>query len=168
DLNKNSEPTTITFMDRGDYRLPEINEHFLTIQNRDQQEILAVARKDKSSELIKGAKYYQWSESGTEMIFGNDYELWVYRPMEKTSRYVLFTRVSSPLTSTAWYPVESHLFYVEGGLIRVVENIEKDGLIFNLGQFEEATELFINKKGDKVFFTGTVAKTAGLYKLEIQ
>jgi len=168
DLNKNSEPEIITFMERGNYQLSKINNHFLTIQDKNDQELLVMSIKDKSSEVIKRVKYYQWSETGTEMIFGNDYELWVYRPMAKTSRYILFTRVSNPITAVDWYPVESHLFYIEGGLMKTVENIERDGLIFNLGEFGEADKLFVNKAGDKIFFTGTVGKTVGLYEVEIQ
>ncbi len=168
DQNNSSQSEAITTMERGVYQIEEINNEFLTIKNKTRQEILVVDLKENKNEVIRNVDYYQWSESGTEMIFGNNYELWVYRPLQKQNKYTLFTRVSNPITAVNWYSVESHIFYVENGSIKTVENIDKDGLSFGLGQYGQINEIAFNQKGDGLFFTGEVAKTEGLYKMEIQ
>ncbi|NMB47989.1 PEGA domain-containing protein [Candidatus Kuenenbacteria bacterium] len=168
DQNQSAEPRVISSMERGDYQLAELDNNFLTISNEEENEILVVDLKENKNEWLKNASFYQWSDSGTEMLFGNNYELWVYRPLEKQNTYTLFTRVSNKIEAANWYPVESHIFYAENGSVRAVENIEKDGLTFEFGQCGKLNQILINDKGDKLFFFGEVGKTRGLYELDIQ
>ncbi len=168
DQNQAEEPLVLGSMERGNYQIIEENNNFLTISNESKKEMLVVDLKENKNEWLKNVSFHQWGASGTEMIFGNDYELWVYRPLDKQNSYTLFTRVSSKIEAVNWYPVESHIFYAENGLIKGLENIEKDGLTFGIGQYGKLNKILINDAGDKLFFVGEVGKTQGLYELDIQ
>src|SRR3989338_3568499 len=168
DLCQKKEPEIITFLTANDYQLSNINDQFLTLENKTKKELTIVDLENRDSELIKNVAHHQWSESGTELIFDDNYELWMYRPLEKKDDYLLFTRVSNPITAIEWYPPKSHVVYAENGLIKIMENFESNGLVFQLGEFNNVLKIVINKKGDKIFFTGQVNQVNGLYEIEIQ
>jgi hypothetical protein len=166
DPENKKEPETVAFWERADYEMIEATGRFLVVKK--DKDLLVFDLSDNKSEVVRGGQYAKWGDSQTEMLFGDNYELWVYRPMGKNDKYIILTRSGSNISTSAWYPPESHIFYAEDGKIKILENLASDRRVFELGQFANVQQIFINKNGDKVFFVGEVAKTNGLYQLDIQ
>ncbi|NMC51482.1 PEGA domain-containing protein [Candidatus Kuenenbacteria bacterium] len=166
DIENKKEPENVAFWEKGEYQFLGTGGRFLTVKK--DSDLLVVDVLNKKTELVRGGHYAKWGNSQTEMLFGDSYELWIYRPMAEDNKYLILTRAGSNINSSEWYPPESHIFYAESGKIKILENMEKERWAVELGQFDEVKEIFINKKGDKLFFVGSVAQTPGFYQLDIQ
>ena len=75
---------------------------------------------DTLEKINSQVKFAFWSEEANGLIYGNDNEIWLYRPLEREHN-VLLTRSSLPLKQP-WFNKESgYLFVMEGRQIKAIE-----------------------------------------------
>ncbi|PIP28906.1 hypothetical protein COZ84_03455 [Candidatus Kuenenbacteria bacterium CG_4_8_14_3_um_filter_39_15] len=148
-----------------EYLLASVNDNFVIIRQNDK--LVVWDKATGASELIKGADFYEWDSRQEELLFGNDWELWSYRPKEKDDKYILFSRTGEEIKGAFWYQPETHIFYLVADKIKIVENLISNRVTNDLMQAAEIKFAGVNKKGDKLYFVGQSGKDVGLFELDL-
>jgi hypothetical protein len=149
----------------SDYKLEYADDSFVLIFNDDR--LIVLDQEEKSKEVIAGVDYYEWNGSKTEFLFGNDFELWSYRPYEEYDKYILFTRTGEDIKMACWYKPDTHLFFVADNNIKVIENLVSDRVVNEIIGTDRIDFAAANKKGDKLYFVGQVGGDNGLFEIQI-
>ena len=66
-----------------------------------------------------------------------------------------------------WYQPETHIFYLVGDKIKVVENLVNNRVTNDLMQAAEIKFAEVNKKADKLYFVGQSGKDMGLFEINL-
>lgn len=171
-LNSGQAENLVGLDAEGDYAIVLSSQGKIMIRDNSQDELLVWDERQSDEEdkleIIGGADYFSWNEHYDELLFGNDWELWSYRVGDETNQYVLFTRLSETISEAAWYRPGTHIIYVAGKKLKVVENLSSNRQSIDLAEMEVIRDVGVNKKGDKIYFIGQAGAQAGLYELVIQ
>ncbi len=149
----------------NEYLLASVNDNFVIIRQNDK--LIVWDKASGASELIKGVDFYEWASQQKELLFGNDWELWSYRPKEKDDKYILFSRTGEEIKGAFWYQPETHIFYLVDNKIKAVENLVSNRVTNEIIQATEIKFAMVSKKGDKLYFVGRLDDKQGLFELLI-
>ena len=165
-LTENKRPESLFSLPASDeYLLASVNDNFVIIRQNDK--LIVWDEATGTSELIKGADFYEWDSQQKELLFGNDWELWSYRPKENNDKYILFSRTDEEIKGAFWYQPETHIFYLVDNKIKAVENLVSNRVTNDIIQAAEIRFAVVNKKGDKLYFVGQSGKDVGLFELDL-
>ena len=165
-LTEDKLPESLLSLPASDeYLLASVNDNFVIIRQND--ELIVWDKATGASELIKAVNFYEWDSQQEELLFGNDWELWSYRPKENNDKYILFSRTGEEIKGAFWYQPETHIFYLVGDKIKVVENLVNNRVTNDLMQAAEIKFAEVNKKADKLYFVGQSGKDMGLFEINL-
>lgn len=117
-------------------------------------------------EIISNVKYAGWNEKG-KLLYGNDFELWLFDSNSRQN--TLLTRISETIQSGFWHPNNNYILYSAGNAINTLEldDREKRNLA-EIIRLDKMSDVFLNKKGDLLYFVSQIGNEEGLFKLVIQ
>ena len=120
-------------------------------------------------ETINNVKYTYWI-SENKLLYANDFEIWLsdFNPAWAGQKKLL-TRISEPITGIIWHPSNNYLIYSASQTINSIELDEREKRnSTELIKLDKISEIFLNKKGDALYFSAKLGSQEGLYKLAIQ
>ncbi len=120
-------------------------------------------------ETINNIKYAYWIND-SKLLYANDFEIWLsdFNPAWAGQKKLL-TRISEPITGIIWHPSNNYLIYSASQTINSIELDEREKRnSTELIKLDKISEIFINKKGDALYFPAKLGSQEGLYKLAIQ
>ncbi len=166
--NLSREPTPILVLPPGDYHFLKTEEPFLALQEKNQEQILIIDRRQPEKTLAKmPGLNLEWRENRDgqkEVLAWTDFELW--RVNLTQGNQELIRRQAAPIQSARWYPGE-HIFYSSDQAIYALELdnrgerarttlVEiKDGQIF---------DFFITKNGERLYYLVGQGQDQGIYQ----
>lgn len=120
-------------------------------------------------ETINNVKYTYWINEN-KLLYANDFEIWL---SDFNSAWAgqkkLLTRISEPITGIIWHPSNNYLIYSTLETINSIELDEREKRnSTELIKLDKISEIFINKKGEILYFSAKLGSREGLYKLTIQ
>ena len=159
-------------LDRSDrYEIKTGPDNFILIHNPLKRQFVLIDETNHNMELIQPADYWRWNNHN-ELLFGNDSEIWSYRPAEAAEQYILFTRSSQPISEVSWYPFSTHIFYVvraeNKDQLKIMENLISNRSSADIIALDQIKNVIPDKKGEKIYFIGQCGHQSGLYELDIQ
>ncbi len=129
-------------------------------------ENLALA--DQGESLIPRfeAKNAQWTDSGRQLLFYNDFEIWTDQPASGKSQ--LIDRSSEEVKEVIWQPGNQYLIALIGDRLRILELADRDRNVIDLIKLDKIEDLNTDSSGSKLFFIGQLGKQIGLYELTLE
>ena len=117
-------------------------------------------------EIVNNIKYMQWIDN-ERLLYANDFEIWLYNG--NNHKKTLLTRISQPINKIIWHPSNNYVIYSTSKSINIIELDEREKRnITKIISLDKISSLFLNNKGDILYFTARIGNQAGLYKLAIQ
>lgn len=117
-------------------------------------------------EIINNIKYTKWID-GEHLLYANDFEVWLYN--FNNYKKTLLTRISQPINKIIWHPSNNYVIYSTNKSINIIELDEREKRnITKIISLDKISSLFLNKKGDMLYFTAKIGNQSGLYGLAIQ
>lgn len=152
------------------YKLDDYTAGILTLSDAGEHKLLVHDEKANKQDIIQRADYYRWNNEKTEILFGNEWELWAYEveSRQNEEQYVLLNRLSTSIDDAIWYTVGTHVIYASQGEIGISENLPLNRYKNSLIQIESVKDLALDAKGETLFFAGKIGNQQGLFRLEIQ
>lgn len=168
-LNKNDLkqiPQNKFLLDSKDYQFLN-SPDLITLIDKNRNE-LAVFDNNLKKLLNDNAKDAAWAiESDDEkLLYYNDFEIIVYSLKEDKKKFII--RLSEPINKAIWFPDQQHLIFALDKVIKISELDLQDNNLTNYPLEYGATDLFINDKGNKLYFSSTNSTAADLYQFVIQ
>jgi len=125
-----------------------------------------LAKINPIKDIINNLKYAQWIDD-ERLLYANDFEIWLYN--FNNYKKILLTRISQPINKILWHPSNNYIIYSTSQSINIIELDEREKRnITKIISLDEISSLFLNKKGDILYFTAKIGNQTGLYKLAIQ
>jgi dipeptidyl aminopeptidase/acylaminoacyl peptidase len=117
-------------------------------------------------ETINNVKYTDWNEGG-KLLYGNDFEIWLFDLNSRQN--ILLTRISETINNIFWHPNNNYIIYLTGDTVNALEldDREKRNLT-EIVRLDKISDIFLNKKGDALYFVSQIGNEEGLFKLIIQ
>ncbi|MFH1661554.1 MAG: PEGA domain-containing protein [Candidatus Falkowbacteria bacterium] len=116
-------------------------------------------------ETINNIKLSYWVDD-EKLLYANDFEIWIFDL--KNNKKILLTRISEPIEKIIWHPGDNYVIYNAGNSIKIIELDEREKRnIIELIKLNKISSLYLNKKGDTLYFNAIINKQEGFYKLEI-
>lgn len=117
-------------------------------------------------ETINNIKYAYWIND-EKMLYANNFEIWIFDL--KNNKKTLLTRISKAITGVIWHPNNNYIIYSTDTAINSIELDEREKYnITEITKFNKIKFLFLNNKGDALYFYAKIGNQEGLYKLMIQ
>jgi hypothetical protein len=123
-------------------------------------------------EIINNTEYAYWVNNN-KLLYGNDFEIWLLdldnaNSLTKTNKKIL-TRISQPIGAVLWHPSDNYVFFHTDKTINIIELDERERRnVTELLKTENIYSLFLDEKGETLYFGAKIGNQEGLYKLEIQ
>ncbi len=125
-----------------------------------------LAKINPIKDVINNIKYTQWIDN-ERLLYANDFEIWLYN--FNNYKKTLLTRISQPINEIAWHPSNNYVIYSTDKNINIIELDEREKRnITKIISLDKISSLFLNKKGDILYFMAKIGNQTGLYKLAIQ
>jgi hypothetical protein len=103
---------------------------------------------------------------GSGFLYANDFEIWKEDVAARTQS--LFTRISQPIKDIIWHPSGKFIIFSTENTINLLDISGPDKKIIELVKFEKISSPALDKKGENLYFYGSIGGMKGLYKLRIQ
>jgi len=105
-----------------------------------------------------------------KLLYHNDSEIWILDIINGSSvKKTLLTRISEKIKNAIWHSSNNYVFYEVENKIRTIELDDRNNYniteIINLKNLEN---IYLNKKGNLIFFYAKIGNQEGIYKLYIQ
>jgi len=115
-------------------------------------------------DIIRGASVFKWLDNN-KLAYASESEIYIY-DLSQTKSY-LITRLSEKVNSLAWSS-SNYLIYSTAKEISTI-NLTNDGNdITVLWQGDNISSLYLNKKTDVLYFSGSIGQQSGLYKMTLK
>lgn len=174
-LGADSPPSVIKLPLFSAYEFKTGPEHLLTVFDAKNNELLIINAdifdqsddQPKNIQLQLKAKKIVWSKNFKKAIIYNDFEIYNYDAESNNNH--LITRLSQEIKNACWLPDAGYIFYTTDETLNVIElGFE---IIKNSYQLANATymgnDLFLDQKGERIYFTGRIGNQEGIFELEI-
>ncbi len=117
-------------------------------------------------ESINNVTQSQWI-SDQKLLYANDFEIWTL-DLSNLQR-TLLNRISDKIQSIIWHPSNNYVLYSTKNYASAIELDDRDKYnITKIIKLNGMQDLFLNEKGDSLFFFSKIGNQEGLYKLTIQ
>jgi len=157
----------LTINPAGDYQLQDVRNNYIIIQNKTNKNLVLFNQLTHKSVELKNVSYFSWDKKGRELLYGNQHEIWIFKPIEK-EKFILLTRSAEKIERAIWYTVPTHIIYLVGNQIKIIENLNTNRQTVDLLKLKQINQLAIDPKADKIYFIGRVNSRQGLFELIIQ
>ncbi len=117
--------------------------------------------------VLKNVHNLRWYDK--QLVYWNNSELWAYYP--ESDERILLERASQPIQNAFWHSAFSYVLSQTENILKAYELDSRDKRnIHELMTLPEFTQdnIFINKKGDKLYLITEVDGERGFYEVEIQ
>jgi len=144
----------ITYIPNGTYVFVPSPESLILLQNKQQNKLLLIDPSAQNPILMQEeAKEWQWSSNNTELLMSSGYDAKIFRTTDRSVETI--TRFSDPISSLAWYPVESNILFVQNNSIKTIELDKRDkrNEAVLVDGFD-AQSFWMNKDGSNLYFLG--------------
>ena len=111
----------------------------------------------------------EWANK-EKLLYHNDFEIWILNINNGNSvKKNLVTRISEEIKKTSWHPNNNYIFYEIKDRIRTIELDDRSNYnITEIINLKNLKNIYLNKKGDSIFFYSKIGNQEGIYKLYIQ
>jgi len=107
---------------------------FLTIHDQANNILYLVDTETEEAtvESLFGVHTWEWSENQQQLLTATEFEITIHHFNDGLSQELLL-RLSTPITSVAWYPGETHVFFINENKLSLVErNIKNEINVYQL------------------------------------
>lgn len=148
---------------------------YLTLIDKKNQDLIILDSKvfEDSENLVDHiilqakANKVVWTTESHNLLYYNDFELWVYNFDSQESN--LLTRLGEEIEKSYWYTDNKYVVYQTNNKVRIIELDPRDkrnDLI--VAQIEEISDSILDDKGNKIYFSAQIGKHQGIFELEIR
>ncbi|MFH1233535.1 MAG: hypothetical protein V1649_02700 [Patescibacteria group bacterium] len=114
---------------------------------------------------INDIKYTFWIND-SKLLYANNFEIWLNNLADE--KQTLITRISDNITGIVWHPSNNYIIYSTDKSINAIEMDEREKRNrTELVKYDKISSLFINPKGDSLYFSAKNNSQEGLYKIEL-
>lgn len=147
------------FSDRDEFALLNQDEAIVYLINPIQEQPF--------KRMLTNVNNLKWYDK--QLIYWNDFELWVYYP--ESDERILLERASNTIQNAFWHPAFVYVFGQINNVLKVYELDSRDRRnVHELLTLTKVTQdnIFVNKKGDKLYLITEVDGQKGFYSVKIQ
>lgn len=154
----------ITFLPTSNYSLENLDTKYLFLLDTQNNifYLFNLEDKDEKIKTLTDVKYFKLSPNNNEIILSNEFEIFNYNLEKKEENIIL--RLSTPIKKSAWYAVNTHIYFLTNDGLKITETIKQDKVLNDLISKNNITDFFGNKDGNKIYFVDE----NGLNSAEIQ
>ena len=152
-----------------DYTFIQSNQNYLAILDKDEKIVYIIDPEANQpyKTIIKQVNDLAWYDK--QFIYWNEFELWAYYPESQESIFI--ERASTPIQNAFWHSAFTYVFGQINNILKVYELDGRDSR--NVHEILTLTDdtkdnIFVNKKGDKLYWLSTINDQMGLFEVEIQ
>ena len=101
----------LAYLPLGEYQFEQTPNDFLLLRDKSRERLLLVDRSGGSEPilLLADADTWDWSPSGTDLIFSDGFGIELYKTLSHTRETI--TRLSEPIHQLLWYPLGNVIAY---------------------------------------------------------
>jgi hypothetical protein len=138
----------------------------INIYNRDHSSLYLIDPDNKTPirELIVDIKQGNWIDNN-RLLYTNGHEINIYHFQE--DRLDLIIRSGDLIEDLVWHP-SNHIIYSTANKINLFDFSQSQNSTNTLLELEEIKSLFLNNKGDILYFSAKIGNQSGFYKMLIQ
>ncbi len=165
-LDNLGERTTRALLPLGVYRIADVVNHLVLIQNVDEQKIILVDTATDGPPILLNANAEFYHLADGALLYSDGFEL--HRYDLETTRDVLITRSGTLLTDVVPFPYGQTLLIVSGGTV-IASDISDPSRPVNttIVSVDHIQSFWTDGHGRNGFFFGTVEGVPGLYKIAL-
>ncbi len=168
DLNTQQKEETLLNIDPNKpYILRGIHNNYIMIQNKINKNLILFNQLTKKTTTLKNVNYFKWDQGQNELLYGNQHEIWIFKPTEK-EKFVLLTRSAKIIKQATWYSVPTHIVYLVGNQIKIIENLNNNRQTVDILKLKQINQIAVGKRGNKIYFIGQTGFKNGLFEIKIQ
>ncbi|MEK7516043.1 MAG: PEGA domain-containing protein [Patescibacteria group bacterium] len=158
---------TVLSLPAGAYSFLRSREPHLTLFNARDSRVLVIEPENETPlRLTLSAKETRWQDGG-ELLSWNDFEIWTSDAARGESR--LLARYGETVRSAALHAGWPYLFGGWGNLIRAIDlDTREPRNVVELVKATEIRDFTIGADGKKLYFTGTIGNTKGIFSLQLR
>ncbi len=145
--------------------------NFIILSDTGNQNLFAIDPAKEEIILNTRAKNIRWSADKSQLLYYNDWEMWVYYLGDSSKE--LIARYGNEIKEAIWYPLPGWLIFSQKiaedkNVLTAIELDSRDyRQTIQLVEVERIDNLVIDSEGKNIFFTAKIGNQEGLYGLNI-
>jgi hypothetical protein len=161
----------------NNYKFIKSTNNFLGLIDLDQQKLYLVKKTNTDLEInIQGtesvrefkAKDAIWDDKEKQLLYYDDFEISNFNVDE--NKEIFINRYGQEIKKISWYPDLEHFVMLLENKLEIIDTTQEVGTrnAIELVKFDEISNVYLDKKGENIYFSGKIGKQQGLYQLKLK